>query len=121
MQSKLFVGIIVLVILGILGVLFSLGMGVAGHLNVNTVTGFVTEKERIVEGIGESVTSYYLVWIERADGSIDVLKNSDSLVRWKFDSSTIQGKIKVGEQVSVRTYGFRIPFLSMYPNIIEVK
>ncbi len=115
-KDKLVMSFGALVIIAIIGFIF---IGIAGHFNTKTITGTVTEKERIIDSGGGS--SYYLVWVESKDGTTHVLKNSDTCFRWKFNSSTIHGKIKVGNQVNLRTYGFRIPILSMYPNIIEIE
>jgi len=38
----------------------------------------------------------------------------------KFDSSTIQGKLKVGKTYNLTHYGWRVPFLSWYENIVGV-
>ncbi len=50
-------------------------------------------------------------------------ENTDAWYRLKFDSSDVQGEIKglVGKNVEIEKYGWRIPILSMYENIVEVK
>ena len=76
----------------------------------------VTDKE--VKRSGESYQ--YLIFSETEDG-VRVFKNTDALIVFKFNSSDIQAKLKVGETYKVETIGFRVPFLSMYENITSVK
>ena len=47
------------------------------------------------------------------------LQNEDILLRGKFNSSTIQGKLKEGEKYNITTVGWRIPLFSSYPNIVK--
>ena len=83
------------------------------------VTITVTGKERIVEtsGSGEntSVSSKYLVFSDK-----ETFENTDVLFLGKFDSSDIQGKLKVDSTYRVKVYGWRIPLFSTYRNIVEV-
>lgn len=75
-----------------------------------TVTVKITEKERIHDGDEDK----YLIWTEG-----EVFENTDSLVLGKFNSSDIYGKIQENETYECKVYGWRIPFLSMYRNIID--
>ena len=61
----------------------------------------------------------YLVWVEDENGVQYELQNEDILLKGKFNSSTIQGKLKEGEKYNITTVGWRIPFFSCYPNIVE--
>jgi hypothetical protein len=70
----------------------------------------VTEKERVVS----KDTSKYLIFTDR-----EVLRNTDSLWLLKFNSSDVYGQIKIGDVCSFQVYGWRVPFLSMYRNIIS--
>lgn len=82
----------------------------------------VTDKERIIEQPKNNKTqykSYYLVWgTDIYTGEEYTFSNKDSLIRMKFNSSDIQGKLHVGETYVVTIVGVRIPYLSMYQNII---
>lgn len=78
----------------------------------DTVMCSVSEKERVVT----SESSKYLIFCEHI-----VLQNTDSLWYWKWDSSNVYGNLKVGEQYELDVYGLRIPFFSMYQNIIAIK
>ena len=61
----------------------------------------------------------YLVWVEDENGVQYELQNEDILLKGKFNSSTIQGKLKVGETYNIKTVGWRIPLFSSYPNIVK--
>ncbi|MFA5376067.1 MAG: hypothetical protein WC455_10010 [Dehalococcoidia bacterium] len=76
-----------------------------------TVTITVTDKERVVD----SGDSKYLVFTET-----EVFENTDCLALGKFNSSDVYGQLEIGETYQVQVYGWRIPFLSMYRNIVKV-
>ena len=61
----------------------------------------------------------YLVWVEDENGVQYELQNEDIILKGKFNSSTIQGKLKEGEKYNIKAVGWRIPFFSCYPNIVE--
>ena len=113
--------IIAAAVLTILGLIVSIVLS----FNDTDYTITVIEKERIVEsdGDGESksntITSKYLVWGKTPDGDVLVFQNTDNFFRWKFDSSTVQGKLEVGKTFKITVVGLRIPFLSCYQNIIK--
>lgn len=48
-----------------------------------------------------------------------VIKNSDLLFKGKFDSADIQAKLKVGDKVKIKTIGYRIHILDLYPTLYE--
>ncbi len=52
-----------------------------------------------------------------------VFMNSDTLWWLKFNSSDVQTNLirakQSGKKVRIKTVGFRIPFFSQYPNILE--
>lgn len=89
----------------------------ATNFNDTEYTITVTDKERVVT----EESSYYLVFGEDENENVLVFENTDTLFRGKFDSSNIQGKLKTGGTYTVTVVGYRIPFLSMYQNIIEVE
>ena len=81
-------------------------------LNVETNTITVTKVENIVDG----KNSTYLLFTES-----EVFENSDCFIRGKFDSSDFYNQFKDLGTFEVKTYGYRIPFFSMYKNEIGVK
>ena len=50
-----------------------------------------------------------------------VFKNVDDIRIWKFNSSDIYAKLKDGDVVTIDSYGLRLPFLSIYPNIKAIR
>ncbi|TVQ83321.1 MAG: DUF1523 family protein [Micavibrio sp.] len=83
------------------------------------VTFTVTDKERLVARDGGSAK--YLVSTRDTQGGIEVFENTDALLQWKFNSSDIQAKLEVGGTYDAQVYGWRVPFLSMYRNIVDVE
>ena len=71
----------------------------------------VEKSERVVEGS----SSKYLIFCTE-----EVFQNSDSLWYWKWNSSDFYRDIREGESYRFKVYGWRIPFFSMYRNIIEI-
>jgi hypothetical protein len=74
----------------------------------------VEKTERVNSSSGENSKSYYLVFTDQ-----ETLKNTDTLFYLKFNSSDLYGQIKDGETYEFTVYGFRIPFFSMYRNIVD--
>lgn len=74
----------------------------------------VADKERVCSG-GEEVECEYLVFTEA-----ETFKNKDSILFRKFDSSDVQGRLRVEETYQATVAGWRIPLFSMYRNIVEV-
>lgn len=93
------------------------GISAATSFNDTEYTVTVTDKERVVQ----SKSSYYLVFTKDENGNVLVFKNDDELLRGKFDSSNIQGELEIGSTYDIVVVGYRVPFLSMYQNIIEVR
>lgn len=50
----------------------------------------------------------------------EVYQNTDCWARGKFRSSDLYRKLKVGNTYKVNVYGWRIPFLSAYKNIVSI-
>jgi len=80
-----------------------------------TVTATVTKTERITTGSGEDIRSKYLVFTTE-----ETFENTDCLWYGKYNSSDIQGRLVPGTY-SMKVYGWRIPFLSSYRNIVEIQ
>jgi hypothetical protein len=65
--------------------------------------------------------SMYLVSTKSLDDdSVRVFRNQDTILKWKWNSSDVQGKLEVGKTYDVGAYGWRIPILSKYENITSV-
>lgn len=98
--------IITLFVLGLLSISPVIAYGTDEWIDIT-----VKEKERVVGGSGGK----YLVFTDN-----EVFQNTDSWWYWKFNSADFYSDIEEGKDYKVRAYGFRIPFLSKYRNIIEI-
>lgn len=49
-----------------------------------------------------------------------VYEDEDSLWYWKWNSSDVYNQLERGSTYTATVYGFRIPFLSLYKNIVTV-
>ena len=109
-MNKGIIGLVAIVAIAIIG------FEIASFTNKETVKTTVTYKERIVKKSGESIESYYLIYTEAG-----TFKLEDELLYGNFNSSDWYGKIKPDSTYEFTTIGFRIGFLSEYPNIVEFK
>jgi len=89
---------------------------IIAYSTVETISVNITDKERIIVDYGNSIRSIYLVFTKS-----ETFQNTDTIWYWKWDASDIQGQLNAGNNYKVRVYGFRIPFLSWYRNIIEIQ
>lgn len=62
------------------------------------------------------VVSTYLIFTDHG-----VFRNDDAGWFAKFDSSDFYGELDIGKRYRLKVYGWRIPILSMYPNIVRKK
>lgn len=96
------------------------GFETAYQTQKETVTFTVTEKTNFRSG-GKSSGDKYLLFTTKADGKEEVFENSDSFLRWKFNSSDVQGHLKDGQTYTAEAIGFRNNFWSIYRNVTNVK
>lgn len=84
----------------------------------DTATFTVKSKERITETSGSGndirVSSKYLVY-----SNSETFENSDSYLKLKFNSSDLYGQLDAGSSYTCEVYGWRIPILSSYRNIVS--
>lgn len=118
-----------LLILAVVGVVFGIvAVFQLGNPQEYTVTHIIiqTELQSSTNGDGgvSVVKTKYLYFCELQNGETVVFQNEDSLFNGKFDSSTLLAKLRKyeqsGETFTIKTSGWRIPFLTMYQNIVEV-
>lgn len=50
-----------------------------------------------------------------------VFENTDSLINFKFNSSDVFNELQVGGTYNLTVNGWRVPFMSWYPNIVSYK
>ena len=99
----------------------SIGYEAIFSFNDTEYTITVTDKERIYEGSGDTSSSKYLVFGDDDNGNSLVFENTDCFIRGKWNSSNIQGQLKEGNTYKVTVVGYRVPFFSMYQNIIKIE
>lgn len=104
--------IAIAIILFILFIGFFITIGVTYALTSSRSTFTVIGKENTYQG----KSTKYLVY-----NDITTYEISDSIVYMRFDSSDVYGKVTVGKTYEAKLQGFRLPILSMYPNIITLK
>lgn len=98
---------IAIVLLLVAAPLFTFYKTVGTHRN-ETFT--INKTERIMDGRD----SKYLVYT-----SSGVFENTDSLLNGKFNSSDVYNELKDNQKYTCDVVGWRVPFLSWYPNIIK--
>lgn len=98
-----------------------IGISVCLTFNDTDYTVTITDKDRVTFKTDGEVYSKYLVFGDLDNGDNIVFENTDSLVRLKFNSSDMQGRLKIGQRYKITVIGVRVPFYSRYQNIIKVK
>ncbi len=86
-------------------------------LHIREIEGTVTENTVI----NSNKSGTYLVFIEDESGSVIPLEVTDSLFRWRFNSSDVWGNIQQGQKYVFEVGSSRVEFLSWYPNIYSYR
>ncbi|WP_417372985.1 hypothetical protein [Glutamicibacter protophormiae] len=89
------------------------GIGIAKNLHEEQRTCTITEKESVARDKGQE----YRVYTEECG----VLKVGDTIWRMHFDSADVYASLTEGERYDLTTTGWRVPFLSWMPNVIEAE
>lgn len=90
--------------------------------NDHKYTVTITDKERVITQVAEGQTdSKYLIYSEDKNGKTYVFEDTDTLFRWKFNSSDVYGALKEGETYELTVIGFRVHIFNWYENIIDFK
>jgi len=85
-----------------------------GRANKQTIRSKVVDKERITQESGGNVESFYLIYTEAGP-----LKLEDDFFYSNFNSSDWYGQIRKDSTYTFETIGYRIGFMSSYPNIVK--
>lgn len=109
--------ICVVVVLMIAWVVFLVGAPIVGMFNTHSATVTVTGKERVTN----SNESKYLIFGKDENGQAVVYENTDNILRGKWDASTLQAEMEVGQTYEVKLVGFRFPIFSWYENILDAE
>lgn len=113
-------GATIIEVLVVVVIAFALIGGIAispwvAYATKGTVSFTVNDKAVVVSGDGNSTDSKYLVYT-----TAGVFEDEDSLWYWKFNSSDVYNQLEKGQTYTATVYGFRVPFMSWYRNIISV-
>jgi hypothetical protein len=107
-------------ILSVVVASFTAAVGSAVYYQITgkeTVRAMVTDKERQVSSDGDGgTTSRYIVFTDK-----EVFENTDSMIRGKWRSSDVQGKLHAGCTYDFNVYGFRNGPFSVYRNIVDAQ
>ena len=102
----------VIVVIVVLFVLGGLAFAIPGWASRHTET--ITVKDKWIDP-GSNQSAYLVLTTDD-----NILTISDAMIFLVFDSSDRWGQIEIGKTYEVEVYGWRIRFLSMYPDIIKV-
>lgn len=105
-STKLIVSVVVIIFLG------SLVFTMANCFSHSPGTFTITSKEIYYNSNGSKL----LIFTDKTTYTV-----SDSIINWRWDSADVYGKLEIGKTYSATLQGWRIPFLSMFPNIIDPK
>jgi len=103
--------VMVAVVLTIIGSIF---FTIGGYANKQIIKTRVISKERITAQNGDRIESYYLIFTEAGP-----LKLEDELFYGNFNSSDWYGQLRTDSTYTFHTVGYRVGFLSSYPNIVK--
>jgi hypothetical protein len=106
---KLFLAISFCVIFA-LCVIFAIGFSTCTAFTSTSGTFTITGKESVKHGEGGK----YLVYTD-----VTTYEVEDSFIYWRWDSSDVYGALQIGKTYRATLQGWRVPFLSMYQNIIK--
>lgn len=87
------------------------------HIFRKTYVVTVTNK-RVVENKNND---RYLIYTQLEDGTLNVFENTNSLQEFKFNSEDIYWQLKTNRKYEIKVYGFNLPLISQYKNIVKVK
>lgn len=66
-------------------------------------------------------TDEYFIYTQTEDGTIKVFRNANNFLELKFNSKDLFWAMEINRRYEVTAYGFNIPMLSDYQNIVKVK
>ena len=87
------------------------------HFIRNTYKVTITNKQIIKR----NNTEEYLIYAQTEDGNIKVFEDTNNFLELKFNSEDLYWAIAINKKYEVRAYGFNIPLLLHYQNIVKVK
>lgn len=119
MSNRSFLGCLTAIALVVIA---AIAIPVISFSNDHAYTVTITDKERVTTQVAEGQTdSKYLIYGEDENGKTYVFEDTDTLFRWKFNSSDVFGALKEGETYELTVIGFRVHIFNWYENIIDFK
>nr|DAY54279.1 MAG TPA: Protein of unknown function (DUF1523) [Caudoviricetes sp.] len=119
MSNRSLLGYLTAIVLAVIAVIT---VPVINFSNDHKYTVTITDKERVTTQVAEGQTdSKYLIYGEDKNGKTYVFEDTDTLFRWKFNSSDVYGALKEGETYELTVIGFRVHIFNWYENIIDFK
>lgn len=95
-------------------------IGIFSFVSYNSEKEYtVTVTDKIVKNYDDD--SKYLIFTEDGEGNTQTYEIEDTWLRFRWDSSDMYGKLKVGEKYNIKTIGWRVQFFSWYENIISAE
>lgn len=71
--------------------------------------------------INRDNTNKYLIYAQTEDGKIKVFENTNNFLELKFNSEDLYWTLSINRKYEIVAYGFNIPLLLRYQNIVNVK
>lgn len=122
MSNKNSLGCLTAIVTAILLVVIAvIAVPVMNFTNDHKYTITITDKERVTAQSAKDNISKYLIYGEDENGKTYVFEDTDTLFRWKFNSSDVYGALKEGETYELTVIGFRVHILNWYENIVDFK
>lgn len=96
----------------------SVALVASGYFRTETDTAVVIDKERVCDSSGSDggMDCKYLIFTDEG-----TFRLTDSVFAGRWSSSDVYGRIKRCHTYEIDSYGWRIPFMSSYPNIKEMR
>jgi hypothetical protein len=114
MDKHFFKVFIVFGVIIALSIVAGVTVGITKNFAQTTQTCTISDKDMTKDSGG---TSVYQVYTE----DCGTLRVSDNMFMGVWDSADIYGSLRAGQTYEVKTVGWRVPILSMFPEIVEVK
>ena len=109
MNKKGLIGILLVIIVAVLITAYPLSYAFTSG------TETITVKEKWIKYQGNDAK--YLI----SSGNGQVFEITDSIIRWRFDSSNLYADLDEGKTYDIKTQGWRFAIMSDYKNILEVE
>lgn len=106
---------VVIVIIGVIAIVSVIMF--FPHLIRNTYKVTITNKQII----RRNNIDEYLIYAQTEDGRLRVFKDFNNFMELKFNSEDLYLAISINKKYEVKAYGFNIPLLLNYQNILSAK